>query len=135
MKKRLRKKKRVGEFRELGFTVFAAHARTDIESPDVNDDWLEQFIIWLESRELDSGGGSNREATRLYITSYKPRASATEQDRIDVSEWLADCSDVRAHAIAPLSDAWHSTDYEREMDAVETAAVPGGVLCDWSPGT
>ncbi len=79
MKKRLRKKKRVGEFRELGFELFVV--LDDKKPPEELDALIDAWIEAVEARGLDVGGGynTNKKEFRLHMSRY--RTSATHDDR------------------------------------------------------
>lgn len=131
MRRRLRKKLRRGEFTELGFHVYALHADEDAGCPCCGG-WLDEFVKWLwRTRGLSCGGGGGNKATGLYVASSK-RGSATEADRVAASAWLADRSEVAAHAVGPLSDAWHTSEARLELVTrlLETSAAAGGRLLE-----
>lgn len=106
MKKRVRKKLRLGEFRELGFEVSFRL------SESMADAGLEKF--WdlfigeaIEARGLMCGGGCGR-VWDVFVK--RPgRRSATEHDRREIAEWFHRHPDVLDVRIGPLIDAWHST--------------------------
>ena len=126
MRKRLRKKRRLGEFCELGFNLFVKH----VSDVDLDESWLFEFFERLDDLGLDCGGGSTRRVTRLYVSRH--RRSVSEDDRRAVSEWLATRREVASHAVGRLVDSWHVTEdaYETETAELETAATPGGVMLD-----
>lgn len=55
MNKRLRKKKRVGEFTELGFELLG-YIRPGISNDDI-DAFVDRLIVVVEARRLGFGGG------------------------------------------------------------------------------
>jgi uncharacterized protein YggL (DUF469 family) len=56
--KRLRKKKRVGEFKELGFELLG-YLRPGISDGDI-DAFVDRLIVVVEARKLGFGGGGRR---------------------------------------------------------------------------
>lgn len=101
MKKRLRKKKRVGEFRELGFAVVAT-LKTEADALPV----LGRLVVAVERLGLAFGGGVSETALDGFVTLAK-RGSATDDHRKAVEAFFAGESAVASHEVAPLVDAWH----------------------------
>ncbi len=103
MKKRLRKKRRIGEFREDCFelTFEMSAALTDDEVNSLTD----TFIGMIESNGLQFGGGGNCLWTG--IVQGPCRGSATEADRRTVIDWLFQHQDVLNAQAGPLRDAWY----------------------------
>ena len=98
--RRLRKKLRVGEFKEEGFEInfkFMAGLTND-EQLDI----LMKFITEaIESRNLSFGGGENGFVTRT------GRGSTTEEDRHAVSSWLLSCASIEQVRVNENEDAWY----------------------------
>ena len=105
MKKRLRKKLRLGEFQELGFEV---RFRVSEVVPDAGlDEFWDRFIGGaIEANRLVCGGGCGREWD--VVVSPEGRGSATEEHRALVGKWLRDNGDVEAIQIGELVDVWHA---------------------------
>jgi uncharacterized protein YggL (DUF469 family) len=84
VKKRLRKKRRLGEFREDCFelTFEISPALSDAEIDALTD----TFIDMIESNGLQFGGGGNRCWSGIVQGPY--RGSATESERQTVIDWL-----------------------------------------------
>ena len=103
MKKRLRKKRRLGEFREDCFELIFEM------SPTLNRDQLDSvtdaFIDMIESNHLQFGGGGNGRWTGIVQGAF--RKSATESDRQTVLDWLNQHPDVLHAQAGPLRDAWY----------------------------
>ena len=59
MNKRLRKKKRVGEFKEFGFELLG-DLRRGISDDDINA-FVDRLIVVVEARKLGFGGGGGRD--------------------------------------------------------------------------
>ena len=103
MKKRLRKKRRLGEFREYGFELtFAIHPSLTADEVDAVTD---AFIDLIESRNLQIGGGGNH-SWSVFVQGPS-RGSATEQDREAILRWLSQHEHVVNATAGPLRDAWH----------------------------
>ena len=98
--RRLRKKLRVGEFKEEGFEInfkFKAGLTND-EQLDI----LMKFITEaIESRKLSFGGGENGFVTHTW------RGSTTEEDRQAVSSWLLSCTSIEQVRVSENEDAWY----------------------------
>ncbi len=108
MKRRLRKKKRLGEFQELGFEVTFQPLRTLPESEREERIW--EFLgKAIEANELMAGGGLN-DPVSLFVTSAKRRGTASEQQRSAVREWLAAQSWIESVEVGPLVDACYEHD-------------------------
>ena len=98
--RRLRKKLRVGEFKEEGFEINFKFkvGLTNEEQLDI----LMKFITEaIESRNLSSGGGENGFVTRT------GRGSTTDEDRQTVSSWLLSCTSVEQVRVNENEDAWY----------------------------
>ncbi len=104
MKKRLRKKKHVGEFQELGFDLDGS-LRPGIDREAVHA-FTERFIAHIEAHELAFGGGIGP-TVGGFVTRFG-RGCATEDDRACVGSFLASDPAVIQHSMGELRDAWHS---------------------------
>ncbi len=103
MKRRLRKKLRLAEFRELGFRVrFRVPAALDGRD---RDEFWDLFIGQaVEGNGLLCGGGSGPQEWDIMLTRAR-RGSATEKDRVAVENWLS-AHGVFDLQIGPLIDIW-----------------------------
>jgi uncharacterized protein YggL (DUF469 family) len=104
MKKRLRKKLRLGEFREFGFEISCRldEGLSDDESERIVDD----FIAMIEANGLQCGGGGVPGRWHCFVA-CEGRGTATEEHRQIVARWLAAHPQVTEHTIGELVDAWH----------------------------
>ena len=104
MKKRLRKKLRKGEFKEIGCEVRIklAEGLSDEQAEAFVDAFLAEAI---EAHGLQFGGGAFRAECDGYIGKY--RGSVTEAHRATVGRWLTNRADVVAYEFGPLKDAWY----------------------------
>ncbi|MFP2961779.1 50S ribosome-binding protein YggL [Myxococcus sp. 1LA] len=82
MNKRLRKKKRGGEFKELGFELLG-DLRPGISDVDI-DAFVDRLIVVVEARKLGFGGGGGRDGKFEGFVTRIGRGSATEDDRASV---------------------------------------------------
>lgn len=99
MKKRLRKKRRLGEFQELGFEV-------TFECDEAHtEELLGAFIDGaIEANGLVAGGGG-AELLDFFVTSARRRGSANETQREVVASWMPADPRVLKSAVGPLWDA------------------------------
>ena len=108
MKKRLRKKKHFGQFKELGFEV-----RGDLR-PGLSGNDLEAFVDRLieivEARSLAFGRGAGRDDKLDGFVTRAGRGSATEEDRAALAAFLDGEREVAGHEVRALRDAWHGWD-------------------------
>lgn len=105
MKKRLRKKLRLGEFKELGFEI------TVEMTEGMNEEQLDAFISVfieeaLENNDLDFEGGGNT-AALFGIVVLNKRGSVSEEQRSAVEAWIKDRTEVKNATIGELVDAWY----------------------------
>ena len=103
MKKRIRKKLHVREFKEMGFSLRFRIA-SDVDDEGLNV-FLDAFLETIETQGLGFGGGGNHE-WEGFITMME-RGSTTEEHRAAVDRWLADHLQVVEHEVGPLEDAWY----------------------------
>ncbi len=104
MKRRLRKKQRVGEFKELGFKIFA-DLRDGLSQEDF-DAFLDRLILAVEARQLAVGGGGGREKVEFFVA-RAGRGSATHEDRAALTAFLACDLDVAQYQLGEFRDAWY----------------------------
>lgn len=105
MRKRLRKKKRLGEFAEFGVLV-AVTPTLPLDSPE-RDSLLDRFIEEaIERNELSCGGGGG-ETWEFFVTANGRRASVTEAQRRSLEAWLHSSSGVGTYTLSSPIDAWH----------------------------
>jgi uncharacterized protein YggL (DUF469 family) len=105
VKKRLRKKLRLGEFQELGFEV-RFRLPDDFNEADLDAFWDAFIAEAIEGAGLMCGGGCGREWD--VFVSRSQRQSATEEDRRAIAAWLEGHGQIADIHIGPLVDAWYS---------------------------
>lgn len=106
MKKRLRKKYRVGEFRELCF-AFTFDYKGDVTSPAC-EQFLHAFVSeCIEANGLDCEGNLTDEGCNIIARAENP--TQTSQKQLDaVKAWLEAREDVEIKAFSELEDAWYA---------------------------
>jgi uncharacterized protein YggL (DUF469 family) len=113
MRKRLRKKLRLAEFKQMGFEV---RYRTDAGLTEAaRDALLDSFILQaIEANDLSCGGGGGPEEWDFFVCA-NGRRSSTEADRERVRDWLERQPDIAQVLVGRLQDAWHDDEAaERE---------------------
>ncbi len=100
MRKRLRKRRHIGEFREDGFEV---KFNLFLDSSVDDDDFFDRFIVEIEKNSLTFAGGCGANWD-IYVT--KNPGSATESDREIIRAWLEAQPKVKDLVIGQLVDAW-----------------------------
>jgi uncharacterized protein len=80
MRRRLRKKRRLGEFIELGFLV-RAELVPALDDPAF-DAFLDRWIDAVEARGLVFGGGGRRDAFEGFVARTDERAPPTQIARL-----------------------------------------------------
>lgn len=105
MRRRLRKKRRLGEFREFGFVVEFDSPEVDIEAPN---QLLFDFLDYaIEPHGLCCGGGGGTRQWRFIVSLYKKRGSTTDAHREAVKRWLDGDPRVAYIQFGPPIDLWH----------------------------
>lgn len=104
MRRRLRKKLRLGEFREFGFEL-AFTLPSDLSDDQVLD-FGDELFAEVESRNLMVGGASGHRWD-VFVTRSR-RGSATTEDREALRAWLEGQSLVSEVKVGELIDAWHA---------------------------
>ncbi len=99
---RLRKKLRIGEFREDGFEVHFKF-KADLTNDEQIDALMSFITEAIESRRLLFGGGESGFVTKA------GRGSTTEDDRDAVHAWLRSCPSVVDVRLGPNEDAWYGS--------------------------
>src|SRR3954451_4117440 len=106
MRKRLRKKKRLGEFAIFGFEVVFSF------SPDLpeqgRDDLIDRFLAEaIEGNNLLFGGGGPANCWSGFVVADGARTSATDDHRNAVERWLSSTDGLFDVRIGPLCDAYN----------------------------
>lgn len=115
MNKRLRKKKRCGEFTEYGVNI-----RIEIENVSV-DTALDSLIAFVEAHDLALGGGIGSDGCgEIFVTAVRPckrlgpggvqrylSRSVTESDRAVIQDYLTTAPFISYFEVGLPVDAWH----------------------------
>lgn len=104
LNRRQRKKHRLGEFRELGFSLAWQFHKPEDEN--FVDNFLDAFIEVVEARDLCFGGGFDSIGGDGFVCRLK-RGSATEADRFALVDWLSRHPAVATVQAGVFRDAWH----------------------------
>lgn len=103
MKKRLRKKLRVGEFQELGFKISVKLPESISE--EEFDQQIEDFTVNIVGKHemLCSGLEADKELT-LYLENAQPYSSITIDQRRVVEEWMSNSTFFKNYTVSELID-------------------------------
>lgn len=105
MKKRLRKKLHLGEFREDCFEI--EFSFDPPLSPEAFDNFWDDFVCGLiEAEDLQFGGGGDPASWHGFVEKAG-RGTVRERDRQIVVDWLEQHPDVSTVSAGPLRDAWY----------------------------
>jgi len=104
MKKRLRKKLKKGEFKELGFSIKL------VINPKLGEEKIDE-ITWdfildaIEANNLMFGGGGDHIYSGFCC---KVKGSATKKDIENVENWIINQGSlILDYEMGELKDAWH----------------------------
>lgn len=105
LKRRLRKKYRVGEFQELGFQINVKFKPnlSEAESDKIYDD----FIALIEANNLAFGGGGGAEYLQGFVTAWEIYRSPTTAQREKIENWLESRPEISESEVGKLGDAWY----------------------------
>lgn len=115
MKRRLRKKKRMGEFTEYGFALWARFPKW--KTRDEGLDFADTFFDFIVDMGICCGGGMGHQWD-LFVC-CDGRGSVTEKQREDISMWLHNCELCIKFSLSSLRDAWNSEqsmEYDEKSD-------------------
>jgi uncharacterized protein len=106
MKKRLRKKRRLCEFREFGFKVgFRFSGQLDTKS---RNDLLDRFIEYaIENNGLQFGGGGGGNEWNGFVALDNSRGSTLETHRQAVENWFKQEPEVKEYYLSDMIDIWY----------------------------
>src|SRR5262245_58650657 len=103
MRKRLRKKRRFGEFQELEFPV-AFRLNPKLKEVEV-EEFLHELVEKAEERGLVFLGSGD--VDWFGAVTRTGRGSPSEEDKMFIHDYLSADARVQAVTIGPLRDAWH----------------------------
>ena len=106
MNKRMRKKNRLGEYRELCFEITCAFrpGLAQEQAEDLVDTFLREG---LEANGLVAGGSCGPQGMQMGICPAGKRTSATEAHRALIQQWLSIQPDISTFTVGSLRDAWY----------------------------
>ena len=106
MKKRLRKKKRIGEFQDFGFK--AGFRFSDQLTISTRNNLLNRFIKdAIEKNGLQYGGGGDGNEWNGFVTVNRPRGSTLERHQQAVKSWFIHEPEVQEYYLTDMIDAWY----------------------------
>ena len=109
MKKRLRKKKHLGEFAVRGVSLRVSFA--DGLNADAFDRFIDDFIGWIEAKGLLFGGGGSHQSGWEGVIDPSSKALEVPPDiLLDLQSWLGGREQVSGFEISPPWDLWHGRD-------------------------
>jgi uncharacterized protein len=102
--RRLQKKLYLGEFAVIGFEFSVSLANFDESQFETFFDGL---IAFIESRDLEIGGGGSKDNFNGYIAPNARYGKTTDEDRKALEDFLKTQEGVSDIKIEPLSDAYY----------------------------
>lgn len=112
LKKRLRKKRRVGEFRQFGFSVVIKV----IDDAEIIDEIIDVIV----SEKCYCGESGGKDYYILYICPSKRKMSIDEELKNRIAGKLKSILNVIEVIAGPLRDVWHVTEEDFKEDDVFT---------------
>jgi uncharacterized protein YggL (DUF469 family) len=100
--RRLRKKLYLDEFAVLGFELSCS---LSLKTEDDFDSLMDQFVEFIETRELCMGGGGDTKSFSAFICSNHRYVSATDEDRDAIANWLETNKTTSNAVVGKLVDA------------------------------
>ena len=109
MKKRLRKKKHLGEFAVRGVSLRVRFVDGFDEA--AFDRFIDDFIDWIETKDLQFGGGGSYQSAWEGVIDPSPQWLKIPSDVIaDLESWLRASGQVSGFEISPLWDLYYGRD-------------------------
>lgn len=100
MKKRLRKKRHMGEFQELGFEVVISLIDKSLDS--FLDSWV---VDAIDKHGLNCGGGGTAEKYEFIVCRHNGTCSDHDKELIEI--WLKGNKTVTSFTVGPFIDMWN----------------------------
>lgn len=104
MKKRLRKKMHVGEFKEFGFYLDGEY--DEIKDESKFDDFIDRVLDAIEDNGLICGGSFHDERFEAFITLEDPRLDIEEPKKI-LQDSLKSIPEIKKAEVSENVDAWY----------------------------
>jgi uncharacterized protein len=115
MRKRIRKKLNLGEFKETGFEI--SWKPQDLSEADF-DTFIQEFLDAIEARGLVFGGGCSTEDSWEGIIARNKRYSCPDATDMEfVSEWFKSRTDIKEFTLGHEIDLWYASDCCCEEEA------------------
>jgi uncharacterized protein YggL (DUF469 family) len=109
MKKRIRKKLKLDEFKETGFEI-TWKPQDHLSEADL-DKFLQEFLESVESRGLVFGGGCSTEDSWEGIVIRNKRYSCPDAaDKEFISDWFKNRTDVKEYSVGQDFDLWYESE-------------------------
>ena len=105
LKKRLRKKLRVGEFQEFGFEI-SAKFKADFTDADF-EKFVGEFIGEVEKNKLWFGGGGSLKEWKGFLTSQKNYHTTIAAQKEKIKSWLENRVEIAECEVGESKDAWY----------------------------
>jgi uncharacterized protein YggL (DUF469 family) len=103
MKKRLRKKKHIGEFKELGFLL---EAKLNLQTDEELDRFNDEFLDYIEKENMHIGGGMGMDDLSLYVCTGVVNTGNAEA-RENLISWMDKHENVTEVNAGELKDAYY----------------------------
>jgi hypothetical protein len=105
-KKRLRKKRCIGEFREMGFRVRFRFAEACPEAE--RNSLLDDFVLHaVKANRMMFAGAASSDRWEGFLVLDARRGSVTEKQRAEVEAWFRGKGQLEEVEVGPLIDAWY----------------------------
>ncbi len=103
IKRRLRKKKHVGDFKEMGFLL---SAKLNLKSEEELDQFCDEMIDFLASNEIHMEGGMGIDNISLFIGTGIVN-TGEEECRAKLITWMEEHKNVEEFNAGELEDAFY----------------------------
>ena len=113
LNRRQRKKQRLGEFQEMGFSV--SWGFRSVLDEQASDGFFDRFISMIESRGLCCAGGYSADGGDCFIARLG-RGTVTPEDHSAVVAWLQDAHPVVRVNAGALVDNWNDGSWKAGLD-------------------
>jgi uncharacterized protein YggL (DUF469 family) len=122
MRKRVRKKRHLKEFKVLGVafecewtnpctTMTPTEEEYNRYDKEYSAFW-DKLVEWCESRNFTCGGGSNNKTIGWILETYRSKSqkcqtNPTDADILQLKEWLMKQSEIKSVKMSDKLDLWH----------------------------
>jgi hypothetical protein len=105
MNLRQRKKQRVGEFTEMGFSLQAALV-ADL-TPEAQDVLLDAWLEAVDQQQVSFGGQFDASGTLEGVVFPVCDVKVSDEVRVNLLDWLKGRSEIASLTASGLFDIWH----------------------------